>query len=113
MQKLNVRKATLMKLKSLDERSKQKWLTALTVEMMTSEESEVLEENDGGSVKVYNKRPLTWRADKVTDFFHQLDDKQRHMVSQRSKEMTRSRGEGLPSDRAKPLYLSKYTWLFK
>ncbi len=114
LQKLEARKATLMKLKTLDERSKQKWMTALTYEMMTSEDSEWVEaDNEGNTQKVYTKRPLPWRSDKVSEFFQRLDASHKRGTSQRSKDMTLPRDEGIPSDRSKPISLSRFAWLFK
>lgn len=111
-QKLETRQASLAKMKTLDDRSKKKWLVALVNDMMSSEESEWLEENDGGTKKIYKTRPLVWRAKKVTDFFCQLDQIHLRSASQRSREMTRGRDTGLPSDNPKPISLIKYPWLF-
>ena len=72
------------------------------------------DDNIGNEIKVIRKRPLPWRADMVSHFFGQLDQKHVRQSSGRSKDMTRPRGEpGLPSDRLKPLHLNKLTWLFK
>ena len=79
------------------------------MDMMSSEESEWLDENDGVSIKTYVTRPFVWRAQKVTDFFHQLDKAHQRTASQRSKAMTQGRSEGMPSDNLKPTHLSKYT----
>ena len=97
----------------MEERTQKKWMASLAIEMLSSEESDWIEGNDGSNTKVINTRPLHWRADKVTDFFYKLDDTYKHSASQRSLEMTRPRGKGLPSDRPKPLQLSKCQWLFK
>ncbi len=102
-----------MKSKSMDERSKQKWMSALMLEMITSDESEWLEDNDGYSSKAITNKPLPWRSDKVTEFFHRLDEVHKRRTSQRSKDMTLPKCEGTPSDRPKPSHLDKLPWLFK
>lgn len=62
LQKLDTRKASLAKMKTLDERSKQKWLTALTMDLISSEDSDWKDDNDGSSLKVYNLygEPPNW-----------------------------------------------------
>ncbi len=74
-----------MKNKTLDERSKQKWMSALVLEMITSDESEWLEGFDGTSSKVITNKAIPWRSDKVTEFFHRLDENHRQKASQRSR----------------------------
>ena len=83
------------------------------MDMITSEDSDRLDDNDSGSTKIYVTRPLVWRATKVSNFFHQLDENHQRTATQRSKEMTRTRSERMPSDRPKPAHLEKYLWLFK
>ena len=55
LQKLEMRQASLPKMKTLDDRSK---LIALMIDMISSEELEWQDENDGGSKKAYVTRPL-------------------------------------------------------
>ncbi len=99
--------------KTLDKRSKQKWTSAIVLEMITSDESEWLEEYDGTSSKVITNKAIPWRSDKVTEFCHWLNENNRPKVSQRSKDMTLTRCVGTPSDWPKPSHLSKCSWLFK
>ena len=79
------------------------------MDMITSEDSDWLDDNDSGSTKIYVTRPLVWRATKVSNFFHQRDENHQRTATQRSKEMT----EGMPSNRPKLAHLEKYLWLFK
>lgn len=49
----------------------------------------------------------------MSDFCHQLDESHQRTVTQRSKEIARSRTEGLPSDRLKPVRFAKCPWVFR
>lgn len=87
----------MVKMRTLDEQAKQKWSIALSLDIISSGDSYWHNNcDDGVSTKVYVMRPLTWRATKVTDFFHQLDKLHKCGTSQRSKEMTHQRTEGIP-----------------
>ena len=77
----------------------------MVLELISSEESEWKEDNDGNAYKVFYTRPvrpLPWKGKKVNDVFNALDRKARKDASQKSHMMTFSHLEGLPSDRAKP-----------
>lgn len=94
IQKLNSRLVTLVKTKSIAEDEKPKWKESLTLSLMSSEDSD-----DEGSFSV---RPLPWRSQRATNFFHTLDGKYERKLSVKSKRMKYIRKEGLVSDRERP-----------
>jgi len=113
MQKLNRRRTALQKTKAITEEVKAKWKPCMVLELISSEESEWEEDNDGTAYKVFYTRPLPWRAKKVDDVFNALDRKAKKDASQKSHMMTFSCQEGLVSDRAKPEGLGLPNWVFK
>jgi len=86
---------------------------ACTMDLMSSEETQWDEDNDGCTTKYYKKKPIPWRADKVNTFFERLDEKSTRASSLRSKDMTVPRSVGSPADRLKPLYHTESAWMFK
>ena len=94
LQKLNSRKAALMKTKGVKEEEKPSLRASLLPCLMSSEVSD-----DEGTFTV---RPLPWRSARATDIHHSLDDKCDRRRSIRSKMMRFARKEGVPSDRRKP-----------
>ena len=105
LQKLNSRKAALMKTRSVKEEEKPSLRASLLPYLMSSEESD-----DEGTFTV---RPLLWRSARATDIYHSLDDKCDRRRSIRSKMMRFARKEGVPSDRMKPPTGSVPGWCLK
>lgn len=66
LQKLNERRSALNK-SNMVEKYKEKWRKVMDHTFMSSEES--------GGEDIIVVKPLRWRAEKVTNFFHHLDDK--------------------------------------
>ena len=86
----------MWKTKGLTEEQKKSWSTALTVDMMSSEESE----SDSEAAIVV--RPLPWRSRKVESLFDSMDKKHYKNARKRSQKMSFSRRVGDPSDRPRP-----------
>ena len=82
-QKLQERTAVLNKMK-YSPKDKEKWCKIMTVEMMSSEDSDQGDE----SIIVH---PLKWRSDKVTCFLHSLDNKAYEEKSPQAKRQTKKR----------------------
>lgn len=93
----------------MSKEGKEKWSPCLTQELISSEDSE---DEDEGQFIV---RPLTWRSDKVTELFMNLDRKYYNRQTTRSKKMSydRVRQSGQPSDRPKPMNSNLPSWVFK
>ena len=100
-----------MKAAGATEESKKKWLPCFQAELMSSEESCGEDESEDGQFVI---RPLVWRSEKVTTLFTTLDEKYHKHQSIRSKKMSFTRKDGLPSDRLQPTVSGKFPdWLFK
>ena len=104
-QKLNARKAALVKTKAVSEQEKPAIREGLLPCLMSSEESE----GDGEFIV----RPLPWRSARAADICHSLDEKYEKRKSNRSKRMTFARKTGLPSDRKKPSAVTVPGWCIK
>jgi len=93
---------------------KAKWKPCMVLELISSEESEWEEDNDGTAYKVFYIYPPTSMASKkVNDVFNTWDRKAKKDASQKSHMMTFPCQEGLVSDRAKPEGLGLPNWVFK
>ena len=76
-------------------------------ETMSSEESD--EENE----EVITVKPLPWRAEKVSGFFHRLDGKVEQSKSNQAKRQRKQRVEGSDySLRSRPVGSSIPDWAF-
>ena len=101
-----------MKTTALTGEEKKKWDVVMTVEMMSSEESDAgSESEDNGASSGFITHPLPWRSDKVSSFFKSLDHKAHKGQTRRSKQMTQARVTGFSSQRPKPAGLPD--WVFK
>lgn len=58
-----------MKKSTVPDKEKDKWAKVLIADVMSSEE------RDSDNEEILLIKPLPWRADKVTQFFQQLDEK--------------------------------------
>ena len=73
---MKTRQSALKKTTALTEEEKQKWAAVMTLEMMSSEESDAGSDDDGESKSTFIKHILLpWRSDKVTSLFRSLDRK--------------------------------------
>ena len=96
LQKLHDRISALNK-SSQSEKNKKKWMTVITSEFMSSEESD----SDGGGCLF--KKELPWRSRKVSNFFAELDAFVDESKSKVAKRQTRQRVlNGEPSSRSIP-----------
>lgn len=89
LQKLARRKKTLKKAVN-DKARLAKWLRAMTLDFMSSEES--TDEQDSGdlsdSEELFVVKKIPWRSEKVDDFFrNKLDPIAGHSASKKSKKM--------------------------
>ncbi len=75
------------------------WTKVLIPEMMSSEESDVDEEDNDEILKVH---PLPWRANKVTRMFQQLDLETSRSKTPQSRRQRKRRVAGQSSDRQRP-----------
>lgn len=105
LQKLDSRRAMLLKTSSIPEDQKKKWAECLIPELMSSEESE-----EDGSFSV---RPLPWRSEKATHFLKSLDNKIEKKKTKKSQIMTLKRSTGISSDRHVPTTDSVPAWTIK
>ena len=101
MQKLESRKAVLLKSSSLISEQRNLWKKVLIKEFMSSEES-AEEDFDGPALAV---KPLLWRAPKVDRFFKRLDQRSEKGKTKHSKQQTLPCVVGSQSSRVKPLNL--------
>lgn len=69
----------------MPQKDSDKWGKVLVAETMSSEE-----ENE----EVITVKPLPWRAEKVTSFFHRLDSKVKQSKSTQAKRQRKQRVEG-------------------
>ena len=101
-QKLQERRSTLTK-SAMSQKEKEKWGKVLVPEMMSSEESDV--ENDD----VITVKPISWHAERVRAFLHRLDSKVTVAKSAQSKRQRKQRVESSGnSNRAKPATLPNW-----
>jgi hypothetical protein len=92
------RRSTLNK-STVDEKAKEKWKRIMESEFMSSEES--ADDEDGEDIIIV--KPLCWRADKVTRFFHQLDAKSVANKTPQARRQRKSRViSSYSSDRPQP-----------
>ena len=77
-QKLQERRATLTKF-GMAQEEKDKWTKVLMIRMMSSEESNPKNE------EIISVKPLPWRAEKISTFFHLLDSKVQSLQSVQAK----------------------------
>ncbi len=77
-----------------------KWKRVITIEMMSSEDSD-----SGGSdnEEVFKVKLLTWRSEKVNHFIKTLDRASTSTSTRKSKKMQTKRIDGAPSARKAPI----------
>lgn len=80
-----------------DPSAKAKWLSVLTMDFMSSDESA---NEDGNDVLV--SRPLKWESASVTQFKCSIDDIALKQKSPLARRHMKTRKRGLPSDRSNP-----------
>ena len=105
------RLSTLAKTKALTDEKKKKFEPAFTVELISSEESDVEEEEDGSQSVAFLIRQLPWRSDVVTELFLNLDHKFCKKQSKKSTQMTLRRYKG--EDSTRPVPNGVPTWCIK
>ena len=97
-QKLTERKASLEKMAFSKQEDKTLWEKILVVEMMSSEDSEVDEEEE-----VLAVHPLPWRASKVDVMLKRLDDDMKETKSLQARRQMKKRCVGHDSIRSPPI----------
>ena len=102
LQKLKERKTMLAKSK-IEQRDKDKWCKVMVMSMMSSEESG---EDEGEEVLI--RRRLSWRAERVNDFFKKLDDNVWAEKSPQARRQMKKRMLGEASSRPLPAGMSKW-----
>ena len=102
--------STLAKTKALTDEKKKKFEPAFTVDLISSEESDI-EEVDGSKSVAFLIRQLPWRSDMVTELFLNLDHKYCKKQSKKSTQMTLRRYKGKDSTRPVPSGIP--TWCIK
>lgn len=80
----------------MNEREKNKWSKCLTMDFMSSDES------DGETIVV---KTLSWRSSMVNDFFKSVDDEAYARKSEQAKRQTKKRLVGASSSREVPYLL--------
>lgn len=90
---------------------KEKWKPCLVADCISSEDSDWEEDNGGNTYKTFTVKPIPWRSDRVSNFFHALDRKAKKSASQKSTMMSFVRKVGIPSDRPKPVGFPE--WVYK
>ena len=86
----------------IEQRDKDKWCKVMVMSMMSSEESG----EDEGEVLI--RRRLSWRAERVKDFFKKLDDNVRAEKSPQARCQMKKRVLGEASSRPLPAGMSKW-----
>ena len=94
---MRIRESTLKKDNEMDKKKKEKLLSVMNVDYMSSEDEEYT-----GRKKTYVVRPLQWRSESLTHNFGVLDRRHENGLSQRSWNQMIDRREGEPSSRAAP-----------
>ena len=96
LQKYREREAVLAKMKFVDQRERQKWLSIMKKELMSSEESEI--DGDNEVIKV---KTLAWRSDHVNRMIKLVDDRILDSRSALARRLMKPRVY-TPSDRPRP-----------
>lgn len=92
-----------------DERQREKWLLAMRMDIMSSEESEIEGDDDVIIIK-----PLPWRSNAVNEMIQRLDARIRENRSSQARRQAKTRDySSLPSSRGKPILGDLPKWLFK
>ena len=107
LQKLEMRKSSLVHTSAISEEKKKTWNEILVPSFMSSEESG---EEDGKPVLLV--KTLPWRAPKVSKFLKQMDLKAEKKKSRRSILQTMQRLPGHPSSQPKPCTFASIFWGF-
>ena len=107
IQKLTERKAALPKLQFSDEKAREKWLSVLNMEFMSSEESAAEEDEE-----VIIVHPLPWRSARFDTILRSLDDLIHKEKSPQARRQTKKRVVGLASFRPKPISKEIPSWAF-
>ena len=104
------RKAVLSKMSFSDERQRERWFSAMELEVMSSEESGI---EAGDEIIVVKSLP--WRHDQVNSLIQRLDDKIKNDRSPQAARQSKRRIYGTRiSTRCQPLINdSMPAWLFK
>ena len=107
LQKLESRKAILLKTNSLKDTQRDLWKKVVVKEFISSEESGEEDISNGEKCQVILVKPLPWRAPKVDRSFTQLHHKAQKNKSKQSKQQTLPRVVGVRSARPKPTGFSE------
>lgn len=99
MQKRKEREAAILKNTKMTEEQRKKWLTVITNEYMSSEES-----GEDDSIIVH---PLPWHSDYVNKMFKKIDCYCENLKSPQARRQTKRRVSGGASFRPKPDYVDK------
>ena len=91
-----------------DEKQRERWLSAMRMDMMSSEQS-----GEEGDEPVVLVKPLLWRGEQVNKFFKQLDQKiAAERTPQARRQLMRRVVASEPSARTPPVEGNLPPWLF-
>lgn len=111
LQKLELRKSTLLK-SNVPEEQKKIAMESLVKEFMSSESSDEEETDDGGSKAVVVVKKLPWRGGKANRLMKRLDSRAKSNMSKQSLQQMRPRVIGPNSNRPKPTFFQDDFWGF-
>lgn len=101
-------RSSVLEKSSLSERDKGKWRALMSTECMSSEES------DPDDTESLIKHELTWRADKVANFFNELDKQLEKQRSGQGKRQRKTRVFGNEVSSSRPIPSKKFpSWACK
>ncbi len=104
-QKLLNRKKAL-KEKNLEQKEEKKYMSALLIDYMSSEDSDSEDES------IFITRPLTWLSDEYREIMQRLDRKYTRSLNAQGKRLKSKRKEGAASQRPCPKKPKGHEWVF-
>lgn len=96
---------------SINEKQKKALAKVLTMEMISSEEEDV--DEDDGITKVFNNRPLPFRSKTLNNWMILLDEKYETLQTQKGRGQKMKRYVGEESDRPRPVLPDECAWALK
>ena len=98
-----------MKLKFSDIKQRERWFSAMQIDLMSSEDSEIEAEEPIITVK-----KLPWRSNQIDELMKRLDEKIKSTRSPQAIRQAKKRLDGNPSTRPRPSINENLpAWLFK
>ena len=108
IQKYHERKQAFEKAVFKSDEDKEKWAKVINVELMSSEESDTMDDNE-----ILIHRPITWLSSTVRNFKARLDEEICKKKSPQAKRQRKERVTGAPSTRPLPIESENFPkWIF-